>query len=85
LSIFLLSAALTSLTGCGKRAVKPSPPPEIACQVARTAEIPDWPDDFLLDGPEFAIRLIGVIVEERRLEQVELDCLAELRAAGVIR
>lgn len=65
--------------------MKPSLPPEIRCQQARTAEIPDWPEDWLADGPEFAIRLLGVITEERRLESVELACLDELRDAGVIR
>lgn len=55
------------------------------CQQARTAEVPDWPEDFLADGPEFAIRLLGVIVEERSLEAVERECLEGLRAEGVIR
>jgi hypothetical protein len=85
LSIFLLSAVLSSLTGCGGRAVKPSPAPVLQCSQPRTAEIPDWPDDWLADGPEFAIRVLGILTEERRLEGVELDCLDALREAGVIR
>ena len=65
--------------------MKPSPPPEVQCEQARTAEIPDWPDDWLADGPEFAIRLLGIITEERRLERVERECLDALRKEGVIR
>lgn len=65
--------------------MKPSPPPEIRCSQPRTAEVPDWPDDWLGDGPAFAIRLLGIITEERRLERVESECMAELRKGGVIR
>jgi hypothetical protein len=65
--------------------VKPSPPPEVRCDQPRTATVPDWPDDWLTDGPEFAIRLLGIITEERRLEGVERECLDALRGEGVIR
>jgi hypothetical protein len=86
-SASLLSAGLMSLslTACATRAVKPSPAPVLQCSQPRTAEIPDWPDDWLADGPEFAIRVLGILTEERRLEGVELDCLDALREAGVIR
>lgn len=55
------------------------------CQTERTAVVPEWPDDWLADGPEFAIRVLGILTEERRLESVERDCLDQLREEGVIR
>lgn len=83
----LLSAGLLSLclTACATKAVKPSPPPAIACDQPRTAHVPDWPDDWLRDGPEFAIRVLGILTEERQLERIERDCLDQLRREGVIR
>jgi len=47
--------------------------------------VPDWPEDWLSDGPEFAIRVLGILTEERRLEGIERDCLDQLRREGVIR
>lgn len=67
------------------KAVKPSPAPEVRCQQARTAEVPPWPDDWLSDGPAFAIQVLGILTEERRLEAVERECLDRLRREGVIR
>lgn len=47
--------------------------------------VPDWPDDWLADGPAFAIQVLGILTEERRLEAVERECLEGLRREGVIR
>lgn len=65
--------------------MRPSSAPEVRCSVERTAEVPAWPDDWLADGPAYAIRLLGLNEEERKLEAVERACLDTLRREGVIR
>lgn len=47
------------------------------CQQDRTAEIPDWPVE-LVEFPAYALELLGVIEEERRLERVERECQSKL-------
>ena len=86
-SMWMLAAVLLSLslTACKPKDVKPSLAPEVRCQQPRTAGIPDWPTDWLADGPSYTITLLGIITEERRLEGVEGECLGRLRKAGVIR
>jgi hypothetical protein len=48
-----------------------------ACQQPRDALIPDWPE-AMEDFPEYSLRLLGVIREERELESVERECVADL-------
>lgn len=48
-----------------------------ACQQARDAAIPGWPE-AMEDFPEYSIRLLGIIREERELESVERECVEGL-------
>lgn len=40
---------------------------------------------FFLDGPVFAVQVLGVLAEERRLRAIEHNCLRAHRASGLIR
>lgn len=60
-------------------------PPEIKCEQGKTPDGPDWPDDWLRDGPGFAITWLGIATEERRLRRIEHRCLDEHREKGHIR
>lgn len=40
---------------------------------------------FFLDGPVFAVQVLGVLTEERRLRSIEHDCLKAHREKGLIR
>lgn len=55
------------------------------CLLPATPDLPDWPDDWLRDGPPFAIELLGILEEERVLRAAEHECIHRLRAAGLIR
>jgi hypothetical protein len=87
LSAFLLSAALLSsfLTACKPKDVRPSSAPEVRCAQPRTADVPDWPAEWLLEGPAYTISILGILAEERRLTAIEHGCLDTLREKGVIR
>lgn len=79
---------LACLTGCATKAARPSivqEPPKVECEQAATPDGPDWPDDWMRDGPAFAIAWLGILTEERRLRGVEHACLADHRKAGTIR
>lgn len=79
---YLLAALLLCLTACATRGVLPSieyEPPVIACEQEATPDGPDWPDNWLRDGPAFAIAWLGIATEERSLREIEHDCLAEHR------
>ena len=67
------------------RPSKEPEPPEVRCEQAATPDGPDWPDNWLQDGPAFAIAWLGIATEERRLRKVEHDCIGGHRAKGHIR
>lgn len=55
------------------------------CIQTRTANIPDWPSDWVAEGASFAIRLLGIITEDRKLTVKEHGCLKridEINATG---
>lgn len=84
----LLLSLLLCLPSCATKAVRPSPalePPQIRCEQGATPDGPDWPDNWLIEGPAFAIAWLGILTEERRLRAIEHQCLADHRAAGAIR
>lgn len=89
-TILLVAAALsTCLSACKTKAEKPSPPPappEVKCDQAKPPrqEPPDWPDNFVVTGAPFALQLLGLIREERRVEAIEQKCIDDLRGKGVI-
>lgn len=76
LGAFLVLAPLF-LTGCATSGGMPLKQLAQACQQERTAEIPGWPE-AMEDFPEYSIRLLGIIREERELERVERECVADL-------
>lgn len=67
------------------RPSKEPEPPEIRCEQSATPDPDDWPDDWLRDGPPWAVALLGILTEERRLRAEEHRCLDEHRAKGHIR
>jgi hypothetical protein len=73
---FLVLAPLF-LTGCASSGGMPLRQLAQACQQPRDALIPDWPE-AMEDFPEYSIRLLGVIREERELESVERECVEAL-------
>ena len=87
-SWFLPAALSVCLTSCATKAVRPSSapePPEVRCEQGATPDVEAWPEDWLRDGPPWAIGVLGLLTEERRLRAIERGCLRELREAGVIR
>lgn len=71
------------------RPSKEPEPPEIRCEqgattdpgLAPVATIAQW----IKEGPAWAVAVLGVLTEERRLRSVEHDCMAQHRAKGHIR
>lgn len=59
--------------------------PEIHCEQGETPDVPAWPADWLRDGPGFAIRVLGILSEERQKRGEEHACLDDHRAKGHIR
>lgn len=59
--------------------------PRVDCRQHDTAPAPDWPVLWWFDGPSYAIRLLGLITEERALRGKEHDCIEQLRQKGLIR
>jgi hypothetical protein len=45
-----------------------------SCQQARP-EVPDWPES---EFPAYALELLGVIREDRRMEAIERKCVSDL-------
>lgn len=76
-SIVTAIALCLCLTGCGSWGKTRLSERVALCQQERTAEVPDWPVE-LVDFPAYALELLGVIEEERRLERVERECQAKL-------
>lgn len=79
-SVVVLS---TFLQACATKAEKPSPPPvllETKCdRTTPLADPPAWPDDFLINGSGFALQLLGIIREDRKLVANEQKCRDDLR------
>lgn len=84
----ILLLALPSLSGCATKAVKLSrepEPPLVKCEQGKTPDGPDWPEDWVKDGPAFAIAWLGIATEERQLRAIEHECLTNLRQSNVIK
>lgn len=77
LSVICLALVPLSLTSCATSGGTPLKQLAQACQQPRDALIPDWPE-AMEDFPEYSLRLLGVIREERELEGVERECVADL-------
>lgn len=75
------------LTACATKAGPPlsAPVPRVDCEQAPGPDIPDWPDHWALDGPSFAITILGALTDERLARSHEHACLARLKADGQIR
>jgi hypothetical protein len=67
------------------RPSKEPEPPEIHCEQSATPEPPPWPDDWMRQGPPWAVKVLGILEEERKLRAKEHGCLADHRKAGNIR
>ena len=81
-----IALACLLLTACAT-----TPEPLIAqtlrvdCRLPDTAPVPAWPVMWWLDGPAYAIELLGVIEQERALRAAEHGCNESLRQEGLIR
>lgn len=87
-TLLLQAALLAFLTACGARAVRPSSapePPPVHCEQGPTPDLEPWPDNWLVDGPPWAIGVLGLLTEERQLRADEHRCLADLRKRGIIK
>jgi hypothetical protein len=87
-SMCLLTALSLCLTGCATKAVRPSKepePPKVDCEQGKTPDGPEWPGDWLRDGPAFAIAWLGIAAEERKLRAIEHECIRKHREEGLIR
>ena len=76
------------LAGCATTptVAPPAPdPPRVDCTQGRTAQVPAWPTLWWWDGPPWAIQVLALLEEERRLRALEHQCLAQLKARRVIR
>lgn len=60
-------------------------PPVVRCEKGATPDVPAWPDLWLTEGSPWAITVLGILEEERRLRAEEHRCLDDLRDRGVIR
>lgn len=85
MSRFLLTALALSLTGCATNSKTLPPPPIVQCEQGPTAPVPPIPEDWLTDGPVWALGVLGLLEQERELRAVEHRCLGRLRDAKVIR
>lgn len=80
--------AVLCLTACATKAGPPlSEPvaPRVDCEQAPGPDVPDWPDNWALDGPSFAITILGALTDERLARSHEHACLSRLKADGQIR
>ncbi|MDQ3287671.1 MAG: hypothetical protein M3Q42_05300 [Pseudomonadota bacterium] len=87
--VVVLALALT-LTACKTTEPKATAntewqPPVVACQQARTPDYPPPPMFWFLDGPAWAVQVLGVAIEERRLRGIEHACMDDHRKRGLIR
>lgn len=72
-----LLAVLCSLTGCATSAEQRWKARVEKCYQSRDAAVADWPAR-LEDFPVAGLQWLGIIREERRLERIERDCIADL-------
>jgi hypothetical protein len=87
--LFLLTALLPLLLSACKTPsaapTKPPLPPRVDCLQAQTAE-PQRPQEWTLEGLSVALAsALGILTEERELRGREHECVARLRAEGLIR
>ena len=76
------------LPACNPKGVRPSnapTPPTVQCEGPLTPKVQDWPEDWLRDGPPWAIGVLGILEEERRIRAEEHRCLEQHRQKGLIR
>ena len=73
-SSVLLALALLCLPGCMTLEGQRWKPRVESCQQARP-EIPDWPKG---EYAAYALELLGVIREDRRMEAIERECVRKL-------
>ena len=82
-------ALLTCIaSGCAKApavVTQPYEPARVDCEQQRTPDAPPWPTLWWLDGPGYTITVLGILEQERALRELEQDCIARLKANGVIR
>jgi hypothetical protein len=86
---YLVAAALSIfLLACGPKVVRPSTPPAppvVTCDKGPPrSDPPDWPENFVVTGAGYALQLLGIIREDRKLTANEHRCLDDLRGKGVI-
>lgn len=76
-------------SGCTPTPVRAEPQPyeapRVDCEQQDTRDTPPWPVLWFLDGPVFAIEVLGILAEERDLRDKEHDCTDKLKAKGIIR
>jgi hypothetical protein len=72
-----LLAVLCSLTACATSGEQRWKARVQKCYQSRDVPLADWPER-LEDFPVAGLQWLGVIREERRLEKVERECIADL-------
>lgn len=79
---------LIALAGCTTAptiVAQPYTPPRVDCIQQDTPDVPSWPTLWWVDGPAWAIETLGVLTLERELRGKEQDCIAALKAQGIVR
>ena len=82
---FLLIALALFLSACTKPSATLPTPPTVDCEEGATPLVSPPPRDWYEHGAEWAIGVLGILQQERRLRAGEHDCLAKLRESGAIR
>lgn len=79
-------ALVLTLAGCQGVQVKPEAPlpPRLDCAQPNTGPV-QVPPYFVWEFPDYVAKVLGLLIEERRLRRLEQDCIAEHKARGVIR
>ena len=85
----ILRYVLPALAAAGLLWLPPPTPLEVRCEEGATPDVPPAPlgsvAEWVARGPEWAAGVLAILTEERILRAGERDCLARLRARGVIR
>jgi hypothetical protein len=81
----LLIALALCLSACTKPSTTLPPPPTVNCEQGATPLVSPPPRDWYAQGAEWAIGVLGILQQERRLRAGEHECLAKLRESGAIR
>lgn len=89
-SAFLAISAVLLLSGCKTAPTTPVLPdayeaPRVDCTQQQTADTPAWPVLWWLDGPSFAITVLGILAQERDLRGREHACVQTHKDMGIIR